>query len=384
MPFRHRWALAFALVIAACGSKHKTGIGADRCAAAVATTFAAVGTAVNKDEAQAQKVIADATLAACQREGISPHNADCIRDATGDIEQRSDFLQTCLQPPLPSWLILMPPRAERQASGNIPPIPDGPTKSTLVFTQLAVGLDTSCGLRDGRLQCWGKPLSGFAGEFAALGGDENHMCAITSTGSVMCVQAGALALPSLALTIPPGATIRGYAGNDQAGCALLQDGTVTCVGDKQLPALRYRRVQFKHEYGCGLDVDGKLHCVGDVPSELPVNTAFDDIDLVGACGIRSSDHKLSCWGSIIAPVADQSQAFRSLACSSNGCCAIDDKGAALCFGPAGIPVAQPPAGQYDTVVTSRTHTCVVSKQTGNACFGGNDWGACNVPQPSAN
>ncbi len=175
---------------------------------------------------------------------------------------------------------------------------------------------------------------------------------------------------------------------------------------------------------CGLDANGQASCIGPrvVDMQPPAGETFVEIGVGAsfACGIRSGDGSIVCWGSTgrvtqsgeCGPVATSGQlsapsgqfvritsrhghscAIRvdgSLACWGGGE-ADDDPTLVICDRPYNVGQSVPPAGSYVDVSAGSYHTCAIDTAGAVACWGAGtqdndcdpDFTACGQALPPA-
>ncbi len=108
-----------------------------------------------------------------------------------------------------------------------------------------------------------------------------------------------------------------------------------------------------------------------IASQAPTNVAFDQIDLATgyACGLRSFDHQVQCWGIDSASVpVPTGVAFKQIAGAEGfaaGCGIRQDNDEVQCWGDIGAGVYNPPAGvKFDAIAGSGNDMCGVRSSDG--------------------
>jgi large repetitive protein len=169
---------------------------------------------------------------------------------------------------------------------------------------------------------------------------------------------------------------------DGFACAVSTDGTLACWGDDtlQLPTDDdFIEVECDAAGCCAEDGDNNLSCFGH--SDLtPPNKTFSDVAITGtwACGIRTSDSQVECWGdsTMLGLYSPPSGTFGDIhADSGNFCGATGDGSAILCWGSAatngwipdltGLPLGE----TYKQVsINKGTDICAVTGQGTLLCW----------------
>ena len=155
---------------------------------------------------------------------------------------------------------------------------------------------------------------------------------------------------------------------------------------------------------CWVDLDNRAHC--DAVLRTPANTQFSQLSTgwYFACGIRTSDKQVECWGNAEAmagcepgiPATDQlaapAGAFRQISSNAYQSCGVREDGTLACWGagePADDPKellcdkelnygqATPPSGTFSQVSVGSSHVCAVRTDGTLACWGaGKQTGDC--------
>jgi len=222
------------------------------------------------------------------------------------------------------------------------------------FTDLAAGLEYTCGLAIDKLYCWG---GGPVGQgrlqpalmsdqltFDRLGGGDRHLCAITTSSDLYCI----------------GANERG------------QLGTGTMADAPQLAkstTLQFRQISAGAEHTCGITTSDDLYCWG----------ANDD----GQLGNGTTEP------SVLAPSrVDIMGPLTSVSAGGGHTCATTTSRQAYCWGSneAG-QLGSPAAGvrsptptlvsggiSFATIAAGASHTCAATYERRGYCWGANEFG----------
>jgi hypothetical protein len=329
------------LVLAACGGKSDS-----LCQQAVGHVFelTMVGPKPKSDEARVIDMVKDAALSRCKSEGLSRAQADCILAA--HYPDWDDQLRACpaFAAKPASWVTVRPPRDQRRAMRDRPPIPDGPREDKIHYRQLVARPEATCGLTEaGQVQCWGEPLEAAfpAGTFVQIASSGPISCGREASGTLRCAYADP---PSTDPT--PTDALGDFALDHWGGCGVrASDKQITCwsIYDSipvSAPLGQYTTVVVNHTGGCARTVEGATQCFGESPPSLPPADVLSYSSDEASCTV-SKDHHLTC-----------TNAYR--------------------LGP-------PPTGTFDAVATSRGHACATRSGGGTVCWGENDGGECNVP-----
>lgn len=321
------------------------------------------------------------------------------------------------------------------AACNAPP-GEGPTTTSPPGPVDAVGrLDAGggahvCVVRDGRVLCWGRNLSGELGigesggyratptavldihTATAVTTGAHHTCALLADATVRCWgrnisgQLGPGAqLPWSSFTpvaVPLEGVLSVSASNDHT-CALLQAGTVRCwglnergaVGSPDIGSVAPDPVAVQMETGSG-------------PTELTGAVELSSGGLHNC--VRFSEGRVSCWGSdsngqlgsgingyssTALPTAGDLDAA-SLSAGQRHTCATTTQGAVYCWGrgsdgrlgngstsDARQPVAIPGLDDVVSIDAGDTHSCAVRGSGGLVCWGSDTHGELGQGDPGA-
>lgn len=99
------------------------------------------------------------------------------------------------------------------------------------FAELSVGVISACGLRDGRVECWGEGQvvdSPPAGAFETIKVGNRFGCGILMDETISCWGSA-----RFQRTDPPSGTFRDLGVGNQHGCAITTTGTMKCWGDDE-------------------------------------------------------------------------------------------------------------------------------------------------------
>lgn len=216
------------------------------------------------------------------------------------------------------------------------------------FTQVAVGISNSCGLKtDGKVVCWSNndhlDQTFLSGTFISISTFDGDFCGITSSGTVDCW--GPFSL------------------SDQADT--------------------YTQVSAGSTFACGEKTDGTLECWSDNPEIEVVAESPNDI-LIGppqisaggyhACTLNN-DGSLNCWG---ADDGDQSSppdgaVFQQVSAGRDHTCGIKDDGTLVCWGDNEFDQAPDTLeGTFTQVSAGDRHTCGLKTDGTIECWGWNN------------
>ena len=273
------------------------------------------------------------------------------------------------------------------------PVDTGTPPVPLAWVTVDMGTDIACGLlNDGRTVCWGHPdfldlAPPSASVQIAVGALE--VCGLDDLGMVGCtcgntqgdhnntcedvpVKAGHLELRSAAFwacaeradhtlacwgegdqaTNAPTVPVSDWSIEENIGCAILEDGTVTCWGTTENfnrwapdaaiapPAdITYVEVAVGRNHACALDIDGEVHCWGStqVQTAFPQATPGPWASITAwnafTCGLRA-DGSAECWHDMpgvseVWIVPDEK--WSSLGLGEWDACGVTLDGRGLCF-----------------------------------------------------
>jgi len=119
-------------------------------------------------------------------------------------------------------------------------------------------------------------------------------------------------------------------------------GRAKCWGDDHLGRLdapldiEFVQITSGMFFSCGISIDQTVHCWGHIESIVPglYTQITADGDGRFACGLLL-DGTINCWGSMdehLSRVPVHTSKFLQLSCSTNHCCAIDNRGYPYCWG----------------------------------------------------
>jgi hypothetical protein len=191
---------------------------------------------------------------------------------------------------------------------------------------------------DGRLICWGHTsLPYVKSDYAAVSIGPAHSCGILATGQMTC---WGYTSGDAARALPPddpfdqGSIVSGYGCGTRVG-----DGRVVCWGvdnvrlPRAFPSEAFKAVTLDEYATCVLGAtNGKVSCwstlLGAPPSSASVFSTIVPIPS-GACGIRTSDQKLECFGAQAQPV--DSVVVKAIAGAGDQFCAVLANGKPKCW-----------------------------------------------------
>ncbi len=397
MPSFAIGALAALVMLGAGCGRAKQPAKADLCQLAVSHVMAlgaasADGPAVGgAGSAGAPRAAADAkleasTIAACQKEGLSQAQADCILAARSDAEFAAMRKCPAIAAKAPGWLVVAPTDEELKELKDMIEPPVGPVKSPAVFQQLVANGTTTCGLADGgALTCWGQQVEVPSGSFTTVGW-RWHLCGLDAEGKLAC----ALHFAGEQLSFLPAEPLSAFAEGQFHGCGVVKaTGALTCwsregwLGDGtqfKPPGGKYTAVGSSSGYSCAIKGDRSVACFGANAPAAPKG-AF--VALHGLphsmCGLRV-DGTVACWGDVAEAIGKvPAGAHRALSCGERHCCALREDGAVTCWGDPEDGRVAAPEGTFATVMAGPVHSCA-SGANGTVCWGRSNAGQTAVPQ----
>ncbi len=276
------------------------------------------------------------------------------------------------------------------------------------FTQIGVGGDFACALRDdSQIACWsvvrGQPLAASnqppAGSFTAISIGGTHSCAMHAHGAITCWGADSIAGRAPLVGRFSDVSVNGSGGIEPVegthGCAQRADGTLTCWGyeanvEASAPSGVFKQVSVGLISSCGIRAsDSRIVCWGDRTSDedQAPDVAADRV-AVGfgfACAtLRPSS--AGCWGlGWGLGATTPSDPFTWISAGYEEACYIV-RGEIHCTGRVGAAPGDvsPPDGSFQQVETGMGHSCAISSSNGAiTCWGGNTFGESTPPAGDA-
>ena len=141
------------------------------------------------------------------------------------------------------------------------------------YTDMAVGVNFSCGLDGGDIACWGEesniPTLNGTGFYSSFDAGDRSVCALTEPGEIDCWLS--TTEPTGPSDPPPGAFTALSVGG-RAACALDTEGEIACWGygdngSTTPPAGAFVALSLGRKHGCAIDGVGALACWGASGSE---------------------------------------------------------------------------------------------------------------------
>jgi len=262
------------------------------------------------------------------------------------------------------------------------------------WLQVSTALNYSCGLlEDGEIVCWGDlPFAEPQGPFQAIGAGSDGLCGLTPSGGLRC---GGNAL---LMDNPSGSftqiTVGGDSDSSIHGCALDDDGVVSCWGSNgegqcAVPESTYVQVAAGAYHTCALDMEGRIDCWGcgsfDYGQCEPTVEPHDRFIAVDAgdnhtCAVRD-DTTIICWGFLESPELTFTGFEVAAVGSGTGhSCASFATGDMECWGSGEDGQTDGPGGAFTQLDGGRAHTCGVLEDGTLLCWGRDDEGQCDVPE----
>ncbi|MCB9764055.1 MAG: hypothetical protein H6739_30065 [Alphaproteobacteria bacterium] len=252
-----------------------------------------------------------------------------------------------------------------------------------VFTQVAVGGGSVCGLTDeGWVFCeffdrgpddiFHEP----EGTIVALagGGLYGDYCAVNARGKLTC---WGWSFDDPDMSPPSGSSWSTVSVGGGSGCALDTDGFATCFGNTSGPAPRtstLQGLQFSQidvgEYGstCGILINGEPICFGWLDGDAPVDQAITHVQVgTDACGVIPREG-LTCWG-FTAPEQTLTGNIVALEAGDSHFCAVMGGGDIRCIGDAEHGEANDQDGDFVDVSASHDQTCALTRSGRIRCWG---------------
>ena len=242
--------------------------------------------------------------------------------------------------------------------------------------------DEKCALTepDGHLMCWGgKRLPYVKSDYAAVSLGPAHSCGILPTGQMTC---WGYTSGDAARALPPDDSFDQASITPGYGCGTrVGDGTVGCWGIEDLwlprtfPSETFKAVALDENATCVLGAtNGKVSCWSPVLEAFPSSASlFSTIVPIpsGACGIRTSDQKLECFGARAQPV--DPVVVKSIASVADQICVVLANGKPKCW-RGGRPPEQGPTPEESVntfkAISMTALTCGIVATDGSLeCWG---------------
>ncbi len=297
------------------------------------------------------------------------------------------------------------------------------------FTQIGVGGDFACGLRDdgrhedGPIVCWstipGQPLAASdqapEGRFTAISIGATSSCAVDTSGAIDCWGADPLAGRSPLVGLFSDVSVSGGGGTAPVegthGCARRVDGTLTCwgyegAGQAVAPTGVFRQVSVGLIHTCAIQLPYlNVVCWGDRGSgeTNPPNRQFNEVaagfgfscgvevggaaslgryrqigvGLAHTCAITSPDGSILCWGANTwgesSPPAGGGYRQVTVGDSAGGggahSCALASDSHVICWGDHSFGKCTPPDARFWSIDAAENYTCGVSTTGQVWCWG---------------
>ena len=205
--------------------------------------------------------------------------------------------------------------------------------------EVSVGRDTTCGIYQGEIRCWGdqpemipqsvNPLT------VQVGSNKDPFgCMLTANKNIQCWGQYAFQF----FTEDYGALDVG----SRHACALNSDGDVFCqgsvasLGDDNIPTDKLILLSVRAEHSCAINTSQETICWGDDESgqSTPPQTTFVDVSAGGnfSCGL-TREGVVDCWG---ANDKDQlnvpEDTYKSISAGWDHVCALRDSDEIVCWG----------------------------------------------------
>jgi alpha-tubulin suppressor-like RCC1 family protein len=249
------------------------------------------------------------------------------------------------------------------------PVDPGPTPTRVGldsdWTRVGTGAAFACGIRGGKLYCWG------------YGSDSNRLGLASIPGDTRSPQL----LPGSESWVELSVGI-GHS------CAIRSDQSLWCWGDFQAGQLG--------------------HAANATPLQVEGGTSYVQVSAGGGhtCGIRAN-HTLWCWGdnsrgqlgisqSASTPVqVDDATNWIAIAAGGTHTCGVRDDGSLRCWGgndtgqlglgnfeDATVPIVVPDSGPWAKVALGGDYSCGVKENGTLWCWGANGTSQLGIPNPT--
>lgn len=246
---------------------------------------------------------------------------------------------------------------------------DAPTFQKL-FRQVGGGKQGYCGAHSsGNITCWGRtPVDGMAGAYAQVAVADNFVCAVDLSGAIRCLPEGAA--PSLK-DVPFGGQMGSPPTTATASASADASGAPSA---EPAPAeVKYKSVVAGPTHVCAIDREGHLGCWGDGRAACQIKVSREGVfrtASVGSCHVcaRDNNEHVKCWGdAATSPPADL--VAKELVSGNGWSCALDPKGALVCWGTPPAAPADLPA-ELSSIGGRGNTLCAIAKGGALRCWGG--------------
>jgi hypothetical protein len=212
---------------------------------------------------------------------------------------------------------------------------------TMQFAQIVVGSQFACGITSsGDVRCWGDFAPSEAPSFTAAVQDlcafEEHLCALTTAGSIECLNR-----PDWIPEPPTGTDFVALECMDVNTCARRSSGERVCWGTPDAAKFETSEDFVSYDgavnYACGLRDDGSFACQGILSFDLGKPRAEPFKALASAsdfnCGLTESG-TIDCWGLDVNMMLDAptGSGFTAIDASFRSACALRADRTPSCWG----------------------------------------------------
>ena len=240
--------------------------------------------------------------------------------------------------------------------------------------------DHNCALKSsGKVHCWGydgigSPPSDPVNQLASGGYFD---CVLDSSDALDCWGASVGGMESA----PSGTYAQVAVGTYANGCVLDDDGDLKCWGVSEYgityePSGSFEKVGVGFYFACAIDDDQELVCWGTSDPEPPSGT-YQAISVGGglhACALKT-DGAVECFG-IGAGIdgAPSSKGWVSIAAGDDHSCAVSGTGTLDCWGDDDYDqVSDAPSGSFTSVCSGDDHSCAITTGGELKCWGDDDY-----------
>jgi len=249
------------------------------------------------------------------------------------------------------------------------------------FTQVSVGYQFACGLRDSRIVCAGRNDSGQAdpptGTFTFITTGNAFGCGIRTGGQVACWGS-----PVAGQVNPPLVIATGLSARFDRRCLIVSNGPPQCWGIFEPPTTSETLLSVSNgwRHSCGLRPDGSIACWGTnfggegSPDPGAYRSVVAGSD--STCALRA-DNTVACWGDLQRNAQTPAGTFRAIDIAFHYGCGIRSDDTLTCWGSP--PDTNTPSGSYKSLSTGPTYACAIRTDDQLVCWGVGPFDLLNLP-----